>query len=750
MKKRALIVDDNEENLYLLVSILKANGLAITVARNGREALDAARREPPDLIVSDILMPVMDGYALCREWKSDDRLRPIPFVFYTATYTDAKDEEFALSLGAELFLIKPQEPDKLMDDLKKVMSGKRPAGKVRRPPLGEEMEFFRRHDETLFRKLEKKMLDLEVANQKLKLLEENYRLSFEHVADIIAMIGSDAKFVTISPSIEKVLGYKQQDLIGRPVSDIEPMLAPDSVEQAGEDFRRILAGETVSGRIYGFLAKDGAEKYGELSGSPLFKDGRIIGLIYVARDITDRRQTEQELKQSEKKYRELFDFLPIPVYEMDLEGRLISGNRALYEVFRGTAADVEKGLRIWEILPADAIDRAHGNLGKIAKGEHIKNTEYALKRLDGTTFPAVVVSSLIEKDGRPAGFRGAVVDISALRSAEKELRRMNAFLDSIIENIPDMIFIKDAKDLRFVRVNRKTEEILGYTREKMNGKSDSDFFPKEQAGSFIQTDQQVLATRQPVDIIEESLQTKENGLRILHTKKVPILNAVGEPEYVLGISEDITERKAAEEKLRQTLVILHKAVGATVKAMASAVEARDPYTSGHQARVADLARSIAREMDLPPDQIEAIRLAASIHDIGKLSIPAEILTKPSRLTEIEYALIQEHSKRGADILKDVESPWPLAEIVHQHHERMDGSGYPRKLKGDKILIEARIIGVADVVEAMASHRPYRPGLGLDSALKEIEDNRGLSYDRDVADACLRLFRKKDYCLPDIT
>jgi len=151
-------------------------------------------------------------------------------------------------------------------------------------------------------------------------------------------------------------------------------------------------------------------------------------------------------------------------------------------------------------------------------------------------------------------------------------------------------------------------------------------------------------------------------------------------------------------------------------------------------------------MGLPKDKIDGIRMAGSIHDIGKLSIPAEILSKPTKLTAIEFSLIKEHSHSGYEMLKDVESPWPLAQIVYQHHERIDGSGYPRNLKGNEIIIEARIMAVADVVEAMASHRPYRPGLGIDAALAEIEKNKGTIYDNTVADACLRLFREKGYQL----
>jgi putative nucleotidyltransferase with HDIG domain len=177
-----------------------------------------------------------------------------------------------------------------------------------------------------------------------------------------------------------------------------------------------------------------------------------------------------------------------------------------------------------------------------------------------------------------------------------------------------------------------------------------------------------------------------------------------------------------------------------------AVEARDPYNAGHQKRVADLARAIATEMKLPHDNIEAIRIAASIHDIGKISIPSEILCKPSCLSNLEFSIIKNHPQSGYEIIKEVESPWPLADIIRQHHERLDGSGYPQGLKDGDIIMGARIIAVADVVEAMMSYRCYRPALALGIALAEIEDNAGIVYDRDVSEACIKLFREKGYCL----
>jgi len=205
----------------------------------------------------------------------------------------------------------------------------------------------------------------------------------------------------------------------------------------------------------------------------------------------------------------------------------------------------------------------------------------------------------------------------------------------------------------------------------------------------------------------------------------------------MGIARDITERKQGVERLR-------KAIGATVQAMAVVVETRDPYTAGHQRRVADLARSIASEMGLSKGQIDGIRTAASIHDIGKISVPAEILSKPSKLSDTEFSLIKLHPQSGYDILKDIEFPWPVARMVVEHHERVDGSGYPNGLKGEEILLESRIIALADVVEAIASHRPYRPALGIGLALEEIIKNRGTQFDPDAVDACLRLFNEKKY------
>ena len=205
-----------------------------------------------------------------------------------------------------------------------------------------------------------------------------------------------------------------------------------------------------------------------------------------------------------------------------------------------------------------------------------------------------------------------------------------------------------------------------------------------------------------------------------------------------------TYREDLEQMVAERTSQLKQALDGIIHAIASTVEIRDPYTAGHQLRVARLAFAIAKEMGLSEGQAEGVRVAGTIHDLGKISVPAEILSRPGQLTEMEFGIIKTHPQTGYDILKDMKFPWPIAQIVLQHHERMDGSGYPQGLSGENTFLEARVLAVADVVEAMASHRPYRPALGTDNALEEIRQNRGTLYDTVVVDTCLELFIKKGF------
>jgi PAS domain S-box-containing protein len=216
---------------------------------------------------------------------------------------------------------------------------------------------------------------------------------------------------------------------------------------------------------------------------------------------------------------------------------------------------------------------------------------------------------------------------------------------------------------------------------------------------------------------------------------------------IIAVAQDITDKVRVEEAARRNLERLNQALQGTVNVISAIVEMRDPYTHGHERRVGEFAAAIGAEMGLNAERVEGIRMAGYMHDVGKIGLPSELLAKPTRLTPAEFELIKGHSRQGYEILKGIEFPWPVAQVALQHHERLDGSGYPQGLKGEAIAPEARIMAVADVVEAMASHRPYRPGLGIDKALAEIQRGSGTAYDPAVADACLRLIREKGYTLP---
>jgi putative nucleotidyltransferase with HDIG domain len=246
-----------------------------------------------------------------------------------------------------------------------------------------------------------------------------------------------------------------------------------------------------------------------------------------------------------------------------------------------------------------------------------------------------------------------------------------------------------------------------------------------------------------VDYVSKPFQAAEVLARVraqlqLHRMQQRLENLVAERTAELRITCESLERSRTEYR---------RMLEQTIQAIALTIEKRDPYTAGHQVRVSQLAAAIAQEMNLDADKLDGLRLGGMIHDIGKIYLPAEILSRPGRLSATEFALVKTHSAVGAEIVAEVDFPWPVAKMILQHHERLDGSGYPNGLHGDDILLEARILGVADVVEAMASHRPYRPSVGVDKALEEIVQGRGRLYDADVVDICLRLFSEKDYHLP---
>ncbi len=332
------------------------------------------------------------------------------------------------------------------------------------------------------------------------------------------------------------------------------------------------------------------------------------------------------------------------------------------------------------------------------------------------------------------------------KKTAEALWRSEEYFKAIIQNSSDIVLIVD-KLGTITYASPSVERFLGYGPDELIGKRSLDLIVSDDKPRVIADFGRALLIKEILIPNVFRIRHKDGTEHILEGVGKNLLDNPIVAGFVLNV-RDITERKQTEKQLQDTLESLRRAVNTSIQVMVSAVETRDPYTAGHQIRSADLARAIATEMGLPREKIDAIRMAGAIHDIGKLSIPAETLSKPTKLSEIEFSLIKEHARSGFEMLKDVESPWPLAEIVYQHHERMNGSGYPRNLKGEEILIEARILAVADVVEAIASHRPYRPGLGIDAALDEISKYKGVLYDPDVAETFLLLFREKGFHLSE--
>lgn len=304
-----------------------------------------------------------------------------------------------------------------------------------------------------------------------------------------------------------------------------------------------------------------------------------------------------------------------------------------------------------------------------------------------------------------------------------------------IDAIHDPIFIHDM-DFRIIRANRAYAESAGMDVKEVLGRRYWEVFPTQRGP----LESCVGALHSGGGEIEEELEF-DSG-RTFHVRSFMVTDdETGHHRYTVHILRDVTARKKVERQVRAQAERIRRGLAQSVRALGHAIEKRDPYTAGHQGRVADIAADIAARLGLPHDRIEGLRMGALIHDIGKIFVPAEILNRPGRLSDVELQMIRMHPQAGYDIVEGVDYPWPVAEMILQHHERLDGSGYPRGLRGDDILREARILAVADVVEAMTSHRPYRPGLGVESALQEIQGGRGCLYDPDAVDACVEMSKE---------
>lgn len=324
---------------------------------------------------------------------------------------------------------------------------------------------------------------------------------------------------------------------------------------------------------------------------------------------------------------------------------------------------------------------------------------------------------------------------------EMKLKERERWLSTMLKSIEDGVIATDKKS-HITFMNPLAETLTGWKQDTALNKPLNEVYKitDENKGKVQSIFISQILKGGPDRLPREVFLISKSGKAIPIDHGVSsITDEMGNTSGIVLAFRDITRQKKAEEQLIQSYERLKQAMDGTVQAMAFTIETRDPYTAGHQRRVTQLACALAEKMNLPKDVIDGVHMAGDLHDIGKIYVPAEILSKPGKLSEAEYNIIKTHSQVGYDILKTIEFPWPIADIVLQHHERMNGSGYPAGLQGKDILLEAKILAVADVIEAMATHRPYRPALSIEAALEEISKNRGKLYDPRVVDSCLEIF-----------
>jgi len=575
------------------------------------------------------------------------------------------------------------------------------------------------------------------AEEALRESEEKFRNLAEQSPNMI-FINKRGRVVYANEKSEELLGYKREEFYSRKF-DFLQLHALESRDAIKASFRRHLKGEEALPIEITLLAKDG-KRIEAILATKLIDYGEEKAILGIVTDITERKQAGQALLQSEQKYRELANSLPTCIFEADLNGRLTFTNQTAFDAFGYSEADLQEGKTVMQMLAEADRQRAGESFRRVLSAGEASSGEYTAMRKDGRTFPALVTARAMVKDGRPIGLLGILIDITERKRAEESLRQSEEYFRSLIEKGSDVISVMD-KDSIVHYISPSVERILGYKPEELIGTSGFALVHPDDLKRMSARQDFLAVLGAPGSVsptVELRDRHKDGSWLSLEVVARSIVDANGELAIVTN-AHDITERKKAEESLRQSMIQLRTTLKASINALASAIEMRDPYTTGHQERVTKLASAIAREMGLSEDQIECIQIAGIIHDIGKIYVPAEILSKPGKLNEFEFMIVKTHSQVGYKILSKIEFPWPIADIVHQHHERVNGSGYPQRLTGKDILLEAKILGVADVVEAMSSHRPYRPALGIPVALEEIFRNKGVLYDPEVADACLKLF-----------
>ncbi len=565
------------------------------------------------------------------------------------------------------------------------------------------------------------------------------------------------KFHFLNAQFERSTGYRADELIGQ---DALFMVHPEDRERVRRDAIEMLRGKRTTPYEFRTITKDGRTRWilGTVASIPFWGERAVLGNHM---DISEQKEARQKLDELKTLEASILDALPVAVIGLR-ERQIISANRAVEAMFGWKPEElIGRNTRIL-YRSDEEFEEIGRHFYPVLEKQRIFSEEFPCRHRDGHDILCFVSTSRIGANLEEKRIVATYEDITERKRAEAALKGSEERLRAILEGSPTPTFVIDGGH-RVIGWNKALEELTGVRSDDV---IDTDSHSKILYGEKRPTVADLLVDGaadltaeirkwygghyRRSELLEEAYEAtgpfsfpgKEPHW--LHFTSAAIRDAKGEMIGAIETMTDISPLKRAEDELRENVERLKKVMSGVIRAIDVIVETRDPYTAGHQHQVARLATTIATEMGLPADTVEAIYVAASIHDLGKIYVPAEILSKPGRISDIERGFIRTHPQVGYDILKSIDFPWPIAEIVLQHHERMDGSGYPRGLKDGDIRIEARILGLADVVESMGSHRPYRPTLGIEKALDEIRKNRGILYDPAVVDVCLALFQEKGF------
>jgi PAS domain S-box-containing protein/putative nucleotidyltransferase with HDIG domain len=567
-------------------------------------------------------------------------------------------------------------------------------------------------------------------------LKETHQLDtaiFSSVQAGIILCDDKLNYKMWNPFMERISGMPASEVIGKNALDLFPHIRQQGLDRL---LQRALNGETVfSQDTRYFVEKTGKSGWLTCSYTPhMNTKGEIVGVIVLVTEITDRKRMEERLQLTQFS----LDSSLTGIYWINEEGDFVYVNDAACRQLGYS----EKELLTMNVADLDPLypRETRKKQWKKIKREKILVFESLQRSKDGSVHPIEVTSNYLKFNDSEYEF-AFVIDITERKNAQEKLHRSEERYRRIAERSFDTIFLISI-DGTIEYTSPSVSEIIGYTPDEIAGQSFMKFVPETDMVSINETFHRVLRG-QDIREMYIHVRKKDGSIVLLEFNATPIFEN-GTIVGIQGNARDITERfslqQEHEEHLQKTLNVMKS----VIDTLALTVEKRDPYTAGHQRRVTQLAVAIATEMGLPESSIEALSMAGIIHDIGKIYIPSEILAKPGKLSNAEYSMVKVHSQAGYELLKNIDFPWPIADIVYQHHERLNGSGYPQGLRDENMLIESKILAVADVVEAMASHRPYRPSQGIDHALTEISEKKGILYDPEVVDTCCKLFNSKGF------